>query len=168
MVILHAIRRAAPLVAMAALLGASALGAAELRSQKAIDNPALLPVQGQRGAPGPGPGGPPPPGGPPGGGAEMMINQLRQAIRPTPAQEPQFSALAEVMRNNERAMASMPQPSPQASGVDELRMELQIGESELDGMRKLLPPLEALYATLSPPQRQAADNIFHQAAGPPR
>ena len=47
-------------------------------------------------------------------------------------------------------------------------MELQIGESELDGQSQVLLPLEVLYATLSPPQKQAADNIFHQAAGPPR
>jgi hypothetical protein len=36
---------------------------------------------------------------------------------------------------------------------------------ELAGLKKLLPALEALYASLSPAQRQAADSAFRQGPG---
>jgi hypothetical protein len=49
--------------------------------------------------------------------------------------------------------------------VDELRAEIQYDEIELAGLKKLLPALEALYASLSPAQRQAADMAFRQGPG---
>ena len=59
-----------------------------------------------------------------------------------------------------------PQPPPaNASAVDSLRAEIQYDEMELAGMKRFLPALEALYATLSPAQRQTANTIFSQGPG---
>ena len=59
-----------------------------------------------------------------------------------------------------------PQPPPaNASAIDHLRAEIQYDEVELAGMKRFLPALEALYTTLSPAQRQAADAIFRQGPG---
>ena len=60
--------------------------------------------------------------------------------------------------------ARLPGP-PTASAVDSLRAEIQYDEMELAGMKRLLPALEALYATLSPAQRQTANVIFNQGPG---
>jgi LTXXQ motif family protein len=97
---------------------------------------------------------------------EASIANLRQRLQITPAQEASFSAVANVLRANARAEASAPhQPPANASAVDELRAEIQYDEVELAGLKRLLPALEALYASLTPAQRQAADATFRQGPG---
>ena len=103
---------------------------------------------------------PPPPN------VEASIASIHQRLQITPAQEAPFGAVANAIRANARAEATAPhQPAANASAVDELRAEIQYDEMELAGLKKLLPALEALYASLSPAQRQAADSAFRQGPG---
>jgi hypothetical protein len=107
------------------------------------------------------PGAPPPPQ-----NVEANIASLHQRLQITPAQEAQFSALANVMRQNAQAEARAPQPpAPNTSAVDYLRAEIQYDEVELAGLKRFLPALEALYATLSPTQKQTANAIFREGPG---
>ena len=92
---------------------------------------------------------------------EANLAQLHQRLGITPAQEPQFQALANIMRENARAAPSTP-PSPNVNAVEGLRLAIQYAQQEVAGMRRMLPALQALYASLSPAQRQAADQIFRQ------
>jgi len=96
---------------------------------------------------------------------EANISELHQKLQTTAAQEPQFGAVANVMRDNARLEASVPQPAANATAVDDLRVYIKYSELELAGLKKMLPPLEALYATLSPAQKKAADAIFRQGPG---
>ena len=96
---------------------------------------------------------------------EANISELHQKLQITPPQEPQFSAVANVMRDNARLEASVSQPTANATAVDDLRVYIKYSELELAGLKKMLPPLEALYATLSPAQKKAADAIFRQGPG---
>jgi len=97
---------------------------------------------------------------------EANIASLHQRLQIMPAQEAQFNAVANVMRQNARAEASAPHAPPgNASAVDNLRAEIQYDEIELAGMKRFLPALEALYAILSPTQRQTANVIFSQGPG---
>lgn len=97
---------------------------------------------------------------------EANIAELRKKLQITPAQEPQFSAVAAVMRDNARLEASAPQrPPANASALDDLRTYIKYSELELAGLKKMLPPLEALYATLSPAQKKTADAVFRQGPG---
>jgi hypothetical protein len=106
---------------------------------------------------------------PPGGGPDQLIGQLRAAIRPGPQQQAQFEAVAQVMRQNAAAEQRIAPPPQQGTAVDMLRAQLQIGDIELGGLRRLLPALEGLYAVLSPQQQRAADSVFQrQQQGPPR
>ena len=106
------------------------------------------------------PGGPPPPN------VEANIASLHQRLQITPAQEAQFSAVANVLRQNARAEASAPQAPPaNASAVDYLRAEIQYEEAELAGLKRFLPALDALYATLSPAQKQTANAVFREGPG---
>src|ERR1700745_2808947 len=76
---------------------------------------------------------------------EANIASLHQRLQITPAQEAQFNAVANIMRQNARAEASAPQSPPaNASAVDHLRAEIQYDEVELAGMKRFLPALEAL------------------------
>jgi hypothetical protein len=106
------------------------------------------------------------PNAPPAPNVEANIASLRQKLQITPPQEAQFSAVANVMRENARAGASAPrQPPANATAVDDLRAEIQYDEVELAGLRRLLPALEALYSTLSPAQKKTADAVFRQGPG---
>jgi hypothetical protein len=97
---------------------------------------------------------------------DANIAELRKKLQITPAQESQFNAVAAVMRDNARLEASAPQQPPaNATAVDDLRAYIKYSELELTGLKKMLPPLEALYATLSPTQRKTADAVFRQGPG---
>lgn len=100
---------------------------------------------------------------PPGPNVEANIAQLHQRLAIAPAQEPQFASFANVMRENARTMPAAPPGNPNA--VEALRLAIQYGQQDLDGMRRLLPVLQALYASLSPAQRRIADQVFRQGPG---
>jgi periplasmic protein CpxP/Spy len=97
---------------------------------------------------------------------EANISTLHQRLQITPAQEAQFNAVANAMRENARAEASVPQQPPAgATAVDDLRAYIRYSEVELAGLKKVLPALEALYATLSPTQKRVADAAFREGPG---
>ena len=99
----------------------------------------------------------------PGPNIEANIAQLHQRLQITPAQEPRFATLVNVMRENARLMPRTPPPN--STAVDDLRLAIQVSEQEVSGLKRLLPPLEALYASLSPAQQRAADQMFRQGPG---
>jgi hypothetical protein len=106
------------------------------------------------------------PNAPPAPNVEANISSLHQKLQITPAQEAQFSAVANAMRENARAEASAPrQPPANATAVDDLRAYIQYSEVELAGLKRLLPALDALYSTLSPTQKRTADAVFRQGPG---
>jgi periplasmic protein CpxP/Spy len=101
---------------------------------------------------------------PPETNVETNIAELHQRLQISAAQEPQFEALANVMRQNARTMSGASPPS-NPNAVEGLRLAIQYGQEEINGMRRLLPALQALYTSLSPTQRQTADMIFRQGPG---
>ena len=110
---------------------------------------AVLPVQAPAASPAP--------------NIEANLAQLHQRLQITPAQESRFTAFANVMRANSRMTPGAPPANP--SAIDDLRVTIQIREQELGALRRLLPPLEALYASLSPAQQKTADQVFRQGPG---
>jgi protein CpxP len=101
---------------------------------------------------------------PPAPNIEANIAQLHQRLQITPAQEPRFEALANVMRQNARMMPSAPPPT-NLDPIQGLRFAIQAGEQELAGLKRMLPALQALYASLSPMQQRIADQVFRQGPG---
>ena len=95
---------------------------------------------------------------------EANIAQLHQRLQITPAQEPRFAALTNVMRANAGMIPNTPPPA-NPNAVEGLQFAIQAGEQELVGLKQLLPPLEALYASLSPTQQRTADQVFRQGPG---
>jgi periplasmic protein CpxP/Spy len=102
----------------------------------------------------------------PGPSVEANIAQLHQRLMITPAQEAQFQAFANVMRQNARMMPGAP-PSTNINAVQGLRLEIGLAQQYLDGLKRMLPELQALYAVLTPAQRQAADQTFRQGPSGP-
>ncbi len=101
---------------------------------------------------------------PPAPNIEANIAQLHQRLQITPAQEPRFEAFANVMRQNARMMPNAPPPT-NLDPVQGLQFAIQTGEQELVGLKRMLPPLQALYASLSPTQQRIADQVFRQGPG---
>jgi periplasmic protein CpxP/Spy len=95
---------------------------------------------------------------------ESSIALLHQRLGITAAQEPAFNALANVMRENARMQTGGPPPA-NANAVYALQLAIQYGEAEVNGMRRMLPALQGLYATLSPQQQAVANQLFRQGPG---
>jgi hypothetical protein len=100
---------------------------------------------------------------------DAQIADLRQHLKITSAQQAQFDALAAVIKQNDQdATANMPPPpSGPPTAVQSLTAAQTAAQTEADGLKKLLPPLQALYDTLSAEQKRTADQWFgDQDSGP--
>lgn len=96
---------------------------------------------------------------------ERQIASLQRRLRITPAQQPQWDAFTGVMRDNgrrqEAAAARAARPLT-LTAPDDLRAHAAATRAQADGMARLVPAFDALYAALSPDQRAAADQVFRQ------
>jgi hypothetical protein len=98
---------------------------------------------------------------------ETHINDLREKLMITAAQEPAWNALAQVMRDNAAKMnAAYQQFSQHAAdmnALDNLREHGNLAEQHAQAYKVLIPAFETLYNSLSPEQKKTADMLFsHQ------
>jgi hypothetical protein len=100
----------------------------------------------------------------PGQNVEASLAQLHAQLRITSEQEPAFATFAAAMRANARMSPPAPPPA-NADAVAQLQLAIQYGQQEVDGMRRLLPALQTLYAALTPMQRGIANQVFRQGPG---
>ncbi|HKM61588.1 MAG TPA: Spy/CpxP family protein refolding chaperone [Acidisphaera sp.] len=94
---------------------------------------------------------------------EARIAYLHKTLGITSAQEPQFSAYAEVMRANAQAMRTLFQQrahTNDATADGRLRWYAQLSAAYADAMQKQLAVFEPLYQSLSDAQKKAADAAF--------
>lgn len=95
---------------------------------------------------------------------ETRISDLHTRLQITSAQESLWQPVAQVMRDNANTMQSLLKAradgASHMSAVDDLRSYGQIAEAHADGLRKLTPAFEALYASMSDVQKRNADLIF--------
>jgi protein CpxP len=120
--------------------------------------------------PGGGRGAPPPQAG--GGDVDRQIADLKKQLKITPQQEPQFNAFTEVMRNNARDEDSQMRQAganQRPNAVDALKQAQQMAEMQSNGLKRLVPAFQALYDSLSDPQKKTADQVLgggEEAGGP--
>jgi len=97
---------------------------------------------------------------------ERQIASLQRRLRITPAQQPQWDAFTGVMRGNARqqeaAAAARAARPLTLTAPDDLRAHAAAAQAQADGMARLVPVFDALYAVLSSDQRAAADQVFQQ------
>jgi periplasmic protein CpxP/Spy len=100
---------------------------------------------------------------PPAAAPAQQFAQLRQRLGIKPAQEGRFERFVTVLRENDAARAAFLQRNPpgrRRNALEELRVQSQAADLDARGLRQLLPAFEALYASLSAQQKQAADRVF--------
>ncbi len=95
---------------------------------------------------------------------EARIRSLHKQLHITEAQKPQWDALAMVMRDNAQAMVDLQKQratdSQSMSAVEVIKSYESVIEAHEDGMKKFVPPFEALYNTMSEAQKKSADSLF--------
>jgi hypothetical protein len=94
---------------------------------------------------------------------EQQINDLRRRLNITQAQQAQFDAFAQAMRQNSQTMdglAQQEQQKPSRTAVEDLQSTIKLSEAEVEGLKRLLPPLQALYDSLSDQQKRTADQVL--------
>lgn len=101
---------------------------------------------------------------------EARIADLHTKLRITAAQEPQFTAVADVMRGNAQSMEALLQERAKdtdRTAVSSLRWYERLTDTHAAALQKFVPAFAALYAVLSDSQRKTADTMFERFAEPP-
>jgi periplasmic protein CpxP/Spy len=95
---------------------------------------------------------------------ESRITGLRKELRVTVDQDAQWNDLAQVMRDNAQKMrADIAERSKNLKGmsaVEDLQSYERIADEHADGLKRLVPAFQALYANMSPAQQKNADHVF--------
>lgn len=95
---------------------------------------------------------------------EKRISDLHSKLRITPAQEPQWTAVAQAMRDNAKSMDALIKErsanSKTMTALDNLRSYEKLADAHEDGLKKLIPAFQALYDTMSDDQKKSADAAF--------
>ena len=97
------------------------------------------------------------------GHVDAQIGRLKQKLRITDAQMPQWNALAAAMQENaqrirlSRADRAKIHPT---NVIDELYADRRETQARLERLERIIPRAEALYAVLDPHQRTLADALF--------
>ena len=96
--------------------------------------------------------------------SEARIKELHDRLHITPAQETLWGNVAQTMRDNGKTFrASMTDRSTRLktmTAVDDLKSYQIVADQHSDGLKRLIPAFEALYATMTPAQQKHADRVF--------
>ncbi len=105
---------------------------------------------------------------------ERRIASLRRRLHITAEQEPLWDAVAQAMRDEAATVNALVANRVKTTGpvnaVGDLRQYQEVAEAHAEGLRKLVPAFEKLYAALTPEQKKAADSAFrpHRRRHPAR
>lgn len=97
---------------------------------------------------------------------EMRIKALHSELKITPAQETEWNAVAEAMRDDAKAMEQAIEQRRQAksmTAVDDLKSYQAVADAHAQGLQKLVPAFQALYDAMPPDQQKNADAVFRRA-----
>lgn len=101
---------------------------------------------------------------PAGNRVEARIKSLHHSLHITAAQEPQWQAVADVMRDNATTTGALIEEraakTKTMTAIDDLHSYEAIAEAHVAGVKKLTPVMEALYSTMSDAQKKNADAVF--------
>jgi protein CpxP len=95
---------------------------------------------------------------------EARIADLHAKLKITPAQEAQWNAVTQVMRDNAKRMEVLTKARAEnaktMTAVDDLKSYSEIIAAHDEGLKTFIPAFESLYAGMSDEQKKTADDIF--------
>jgi periplasmic protein CpxP/Spy len=97
----------------------------------------------------------------------QSINYLHRRLRITPAQEPLWASLTQVMRDNATALAPLLRERFQATqggnAIEMLGAGEKLDAAQLDGLKKFIAAFQPLYDSMSGEQKKIADYVFRRS-----
>lgn len=99
---------------------------------------------------------------------EQRIATLHTALKITPAEETQWNAVAQAMRENasnmDKLVAEGRTTAPQdMSAVDDLKAYEKFSQARVDGLKNLISSFSTLYSAMPDAQKKVADAVFEAA-----
>ncbi len=98
---------------------------------------------------------------------EARIKALHEQLHITDAQEPQWNAVAQVMRDNAKAIEDLIKQRDQniktMNAMDDLRSYQALAEAHAEGLKKLVTVFGGLYDSMSDDQKKTADTVFRRS-----
>ena len=99
---------------------------------------------------------------------EARIKQLQGSLKITKDQEELWNNLTQVMRENAKDMDALTddlakekaEGTKNMNAVEHMKFHSQIAEAHSDQLKKFIPPIEALYSSMSDEQKNITDKIF--------
>lgn len=103
--------------------------------------------------------------------AELRIKDMHAKLKITAAQEEQWAKVAQVMRDDAKAMDTLTQArvahAKDMTAVDDLKSYGEIAEAHATGIKNLTVVFAELYTSMSDAQKKDADNLFHHGGQKP-
>ncbi|HLI11361.1 MAG TPA: Spy/CpxP family protein refolding chaperone [Alphaproteobacteria bacterium] len=100
---------------------------------------------------------------------ENRIKELHSRLKITPEQETQWSAVAQVMRDNAKQVEDLLKQRraniQSMTALDDLRSYQAIAQAHADGLQKLTTAFQTLYDGMSDTQKKNADAVFSSFEG---
>jgi len=98
---------------------------------------------------------------------EQRIASLHAALKITPSEEVNWTAVAQVMRDNESRMQSListrkAEPVQDENAVEHLKTYERFTQTHVDGLKMLISSFETLYNTMPADQKHVADQVFEK------
>ena len=95
---------------------------------------------------------------------EAQIKQLQGTLKITEDQEELWNNLTSVMRENAKDMDALTKEKAEnakpMNAVEHMKLHSQITEAHLAQLKKLIPPFEAFYNSMSDQQKNITDIVF--------
>jgi hypothetical protein len=94
---------------------------------------------------------------------DQRIAMLHAELKITPAEEPDWQAVAQTMRDNAAAMRKIvadKSGQKDMTAVDDLKTYEQFAQAHVDGLQKLVASFQALYDAMPDPQKKVANQVF--------
>jgi protein CpxP len=144
MILLHRRAAAATMLAAAMIFVAAMAGAQPAPTPPAAKPPAAKPTAANY--------------------VEARIKSLHDQLKITPAEEPQWNAVAKAMRDSAKTtgalVADRAKNAPTMSALDDLHSYQAIAKAHLDGVNNLVLAFDALYTAMPAAQKKIADLAF--------
>lgn len=100
---------------------------------------------------------------------ERRIAGLQRRLKITPEQQPQWDAFAGVMRQNAAHIEALQRDRAEKvatmNAPDDMRSYAEVARAHADDLQHLAAAFDALYASMTPEQKAAADRTFHEFQG---
>ena len=95
---------------------------------------------------------------------EARITDMHAKLKITQAQEDQWAKVAQMMRDNEKAIEPLikarAENAKTMTAVDDLKSYGEITDAHADGIKKFTPVFAILYDGMSDDQKKTADTLF--------